>query len=158
MQHTGLRYGGLRNGVIYPKVMDSRTCIQELYKCVSQIDYAIDDDAIKYIAGWFLSQRKLPHTRTALRVLMKEVMAGNPECLFLEDAVNTEELTLEYWGGDYYPTDFDWNEAFERNPNDYYVYIYGGPGEHDEERFYQETLDFEKAFEQHRVELGLVLP
>lgn len=113
-------------------------------------DFTIYEEEAEYILKWFNAQNKLPKTLLGLRILVIEIYRNSNEGVSLEDLMTTDSvLTLEYWGGDWYPENADWSNYFQQNrkcpPS---IWVLGGSGKEDVVRFAEEKEQFLKLMNQ----------
>lgn len=123
--------------------MNTNTIIANFKKLDS--DFIIYEDAASYILKWFMTQKKLPQNKKGLKCLVKEIYDAYDEGVDLDELVDSEVLTLEYWGGDFYPEnpESDWNAFFATKQKCFpHVWMIGGPGKFDESRFEEEKKQF----------------
>lgn len=122
--------------VIYEKVMYDE-CIACMRSKLESAALTLPEDVMQHIVDWFLAQTRIPKSIEYFgkffgRLLMSAYPFCNPD-----DVFGSEIMTLEYWGGAYYPTqELRWKRLFWTNSPR--KMIEKMPGAYDDERYADE--------------------
>jgi hypothetical protein len=105
-------------------------------------ELSLPEDLIQHIVLWFLAQNRIPKCMNYFGKFFGRLLVSAYPNFNVDDIMHSQVMTLEYWGGPYYPTrEPQWKRMFwADSPR---TLIQKMPGEYDHERYVDECADLE---------------